>query len=650
MYDQQFLLQLDQIQNRVLYTRIQIQNDYTGHYDGAYIEGKVTGGNVNLNGSSAMRRTASLQLIADQENYKITDVNNIISINKKVKIQIGIKNEIDQHYPEIVWFKLGTFVIANASINHSISGINISLSLKDLTALLDGSSGGTIPMEVVHNLNTVLQPNGSYIEEPIAFYTIIKSLLLEFTSIPEERIHIDIKGSNKSLVGDDQSTLNLKNTVRWTSNSPAYGVFVGTVPGTQVDIYNLTTTRPVATIINEYQYNDNIGYQYTLFTYPAGSRLISNPGESVASVLDKIKKTLGNFEYFFDIDGDFYFQEINNGILQGSSEINLTEAIGDKYLPNTIKDNAVKYIFDNSNLSVAYQNTPQYEMIKNDLVVWGVRGDGKLPLRYRLIIDKTPVIPAGKSYLGVVLVDVYGVKRVRKPQLGDTQIITIIPTDWRQYLYLDYVIDGHRNDYDKELEQELPKIMDVTTGQFYATIYKHTTFLNAMTYFIDILDPDKIEGNDAARIALSAITVSKIGRRTKSISDNSINTLFNPTYPDVIYIELNQENTSEHRQQAIQNQESFIQVPAYLAEHIALGTAINSAYDAIRSMLHEVISFNESISLQCLPIYYLDANQVIYVKDDDSGIDGNFIINSMSIPLAYNGNMSISARSLVNMI
>ena len=236
MYDKQFLLQLDQIQNRVLYTRIQIQNDYTGHYDGAYIEGKVTGGNVNLNGSSAMRRTASLQLIADQENYKITDVNNIISINKKVKIQIGIKNEIDPQYPEIVWFKLGTFVIANASINHSISGINISLSLKDLTALLDGSSGGTIPMEVVHNLNTILQPNGSYIEEPIAFYTIIKSLLLEFTAIPEEKIHIDIKGSNKSLVGDDQSTLNLKNTVRWTSSSPAYGAFVGTVPGTNVNI------------------------------------------------------------------------------------------------------------------------------------------------------------------------------------------------------------------------------------------------------------------------------------------------------------------------------------------------------------------------------------------------------------------------------
>lgn len=648
MYDKDFLLALDQIQNRVLYTRIQIQNDYTGHYDGAYIEGKVTGGNINLNGSSAMRRTASLQMIADEQNYNITDVNNIISINKKVKIQIGIKNEIDILYPDIIWFKLGTFVIANASINHSLSGINISLNLKDLTALLDGSSGGIIPMEVIHSLDVILQPDGSYIEDPIAFYIIIKNLLLEFTEIPEEDIYIDIKGSNNSLIGDDQSALNIKNTVRWTSSTPVYGISAGKIPGTDIGIYNLVTSKPNSGTYDTYDYNDNIGYQYTLFTYPAGSRLISSPGESVVSVLDKIKKTLGNFEYFFDIDGKFYFQEINNGILQGSSEINITEAIGDKYLPNTIKDNEVKYIFNNSNLAISYTNAPQYEMIKNDIVAWGVRGDGKLPLRYRLVIDKTPVIPEGKSYQGVVIVDKFGVKRLRKPRAGDNSI-TIIPVDWRQYLYLDYVIDGKRNAYDKELEEELPKIMDVITGQFYAALYDKT-FLNSMIYFIDILDPDKIEGNEAARNALSKITVSKIGRRTKSISDNNINTLFNPIYPDVVYIELNQEQTSEYRQQAIQRQESFIQVPEYLAEHIAIGTAINSAYDVIRSMLHQVISFNESISLQSLPIYYLDANQVIYVKDDDSGIDGNFIINSISLPLAYNGIMSISARALVNMI
>jgi hypothetical protein len=35
--------------------------------------------------------------------------------------------------------------------------------------------------------------------------------------------------------------------------------------------------------------------------------LISNIGESITSILDKIVKMLGNFEYFYDLDGRFIF-------------------------------------------------------------------------------------------------------------------------------------------------------------------------------------------------------------------------------------------------------------------------------------------------------------------------------------------------------
>jgi hypothetical protein len=42
-----------------------------------------------------------------------------------------------------------------------------------------------------------------------------------------------------------------------------------------------------------------------LLTY-AGD-LIANIGETVTSVLDKIKNMLGEFEYFYDLDGHFVF-------------------------------------------------------------------------------------------------------------------------------------------------------------------------------------------------------------------------------------------------------------------------------------------------------------------------------------------------------
>jgi hypothetical protein len=55
---------------------------------------------------------------------------------------------------------------------------------------------------------------------------------------------------------------------------------------------------------------DAIGYILTDFTYPG--ELIANPGDSITSILDKIKNLLGNFEYFYDLDGKFIFQEIKN--------------------------------------------------------------------------------------------------------------------------------------------------------------------------------------------------------------------------------------------------------------------------------------------------------------------------------------------------
>jgi hypothetical protein len=35
--------------------------------------------------------------------------------------------------------------------------------------------------------------------------------------------------------------------------------------------------------------------------------LIANVGETLTSVLDKIKNMLGNYEYFYDVDGRFVF-------------------------------------------------------------------------------------------------------------------------------------------------------------------------------------------------------------------------------------------------------------------------------------------------------------------------------------------------------
>ena len=94
------------------------------------IQGKATGGNLSLDGSSSMRRTGNISLVADPYQSDLTDTKHLLSINKKVEVLIGFINTTDQYknYP-IIWFPQGTYVIISPNITHDVNGINISLTL-----------------------------------------------------------------------------------------------------------------------------------------------------------------------------------------------------------------------------------------------------------------------------------------------------------------------------------------------------------------------------------------------------------------------------------------------------------------------------------------------------------------------------------------
>ena len=76
---------------------------------------------------------------------------------------------------------------------------------------------------------------------------------------------------------------------------------------------------------------------------------------------------------------------------------------------------------------------------------------------------------------------------------------------------------------------------------------------------------------------------------------------------------------------------------------LALGGTSNSAFNEIKMMLHEYTSYNESITIQSIPIYHLEPNTRIGVRDIESDIYGDYMISSISIPLDISSTMSISA-------
>ena len=56
----------------------------------------------------------------------------------------------------------------------------------------------------------------------------------------------------------------------------------------------------------------------------------------------------------------------------------------------------------------------------------------------------------------------------------------------------------------------------------------------------------------------------------------------------------------------------------------------------------------ESITISVLPIYHLEPNTRIFVRNDESGINGEYIISRYSINLGTGNNMSISATKAVD--
>lgn len=630
----------------------------------AAIEGRSTGGTINLDGKSSVRRTASVNMIADDTINDITNTKNLISINKKVAIELGLLNTTFEYsdYP-IIWFPQGTFVVNQASISKNNSGLNISMSLKDKMCLLNGDCGGTFAATVeFHLMDSVDRLTGEVIQERPTIYTIIQRVVHEFGGESLDRI----------IINDIDNRI--KKVMKWVGDTPVY--LNESKTEDNLSVGRLFLTPSSASIL--YEYGQDLGYIYSDFYYP--SDLIANAGESVVSVLDKIKNALGNFEYFYDLEGNFVFQEIKN-YLNTSYPTTIEELAQSGYEVDLTNGKSI-YQFTDSQLVTSYSNQPQYSAIKNDFVIWGVRKGvtgAEIPIRYHLAIDQKPQI--GKTYTvyidrniegmegltvarWIVTVDnfssisspvagtVYGIEDGQgnfiSCQLYDKGIFTSVSLtnvkkievgDWRTELYLSGVqaIAEQRaaNYYYAELATEWPKLYDIVKGEFYNKSFSEIDF------FLDFIDTGS---------AYQEFNIQAIGRRTKTINDKTINCITAPAIPNYILIKTGQADTAELRREATANGDNYIQVNPTLYDSIVASESTNAAYDNIKMMLHEYTSYNESVSIVTMPIYYLEPNTRITIEDHDTGIHGDYMINSFSIPLTYNGTMTLQCKKAIERI
>lgn len=627
------------------------------------VQGIITGGNLNKNGSSSLRRTCNFEVFVEKGDYAgITDLDNLFSLNKKVYLEIGYENTTPYYKQyEKIWFPQGLFLLMNPSISYSTSGISMSAQCQDKMCLLNGDVGGIIPASTQFDEYETVNEDGEYYLTHPTIVRIIRECVNHFG------------GEQLSKIIISDLNTRIKKVMKWIGNTSVYLVNLD-------NSYSLTTSKssiPAAATYKEFKYGDDIGYIYTDFIFP--NELIADAGSSVCDILDKIKNILGNYEYFYDIDGNFVFQEKKNFLNTSQAKIELDNLNQENYLLDMGKGKSV-YAFNDANLITSFQNTPQFSMIKNDFIVWGTRENANgntVPIRYHLSIDKKPT--PGNTYKCFFYSDPDdGLLKAKVPVIFDTyselsandgvaevfyyakdtnkvykwekkaykeievQLQDIQTKDWRNELYLQgatgepLAIDS--NYYYTELNAEWPKLYDIQNGDFYPEVLNNPFDID---YFLDFIDSDA---------SISKFNISNIGRRTKVIVDQDVNCIFEPEIPNFVLIETGQEDTEERRRECENQGQPYIQISSSLFNLITGGGSHNSAYNTIKDLLYEYTSYNESISIQAIPVYYLEPNTRITVEDIESNIHGDYIIDSISLPLDINGTMTISAKRALQKI
>jgi hypothetical protein len=194
----------------------------------------------------------------------------------------------------------------------------------------------------------------------------------------------------------------------------------------------------------------------------------------------------------------------------------------------------------------------------------------------------------------------------------------------------------------------------------------------SLNFWFDFLDND---GGD-----LSQYSVHNVGDRPKSVNDSDVKAIYFRDTPTVIFLDpaqieddireawevemakdntlgpLTEEEIQEKIQEEIDKQKdlkpgyTFFKLQSYLENLFTISSQGKSAQDALDDFIYQYSYCTETITINALPVYYLQPNTRIFIRDDNSGINGEYIITRISLPLNYNGTMSITATKAVDRI
>ena len=375
---------------------------------------------------------------------------------------------------------------------------------------------------------------------------------------------------------------------------------------------------------------------------------------------------LGDFEYFYDLQGRFIFQKKNTYIQELFSPID-----GELVTP-IMYASQYSYKFEDEELFTAISNSPNINNLKNDFAIWGNRksatGDD-LPIHARYAIDKKP-----QSYMSLDWYQTNDEENVTLKEAG--QLFTTSKYDWRELIYrmaIDFYRHNQESNYLINLEKANPQFIDGKTGyeQYYSDVQAFWRQLynpmetdndkllaevgefeyydskgsdgkgndaywnkqihldpNTLNFWFDFLDTEGDLGN---------YSVKKVGARSKVVNETSVKSIYFRETPEVLFIVSPKETLEEIQ---------MTYMPIWIQDNMEglfyRSTQGAAAVSKANELIYKHTATVESISLTSIPIYYLQPNTRIYIKDQ-----GDYTLDKITYSLNYNGTMSLSGNKIM---
>ena len=642
LLDIEFLKELYKNREREIYAKIVALNIHEEPIE--EIQGKVTEGSINVDGNSTVRRTCSLSIVA--YDIKLTDY--YWGVKTKFNLSIGLKNTINSNYPDIIWFPQGVYIITTFNSSQTTNSFNISLTGKDKMCLLNGEVSGSIHANSTR-FDIIEEEDGT--ETKLLIKDIIKEMVHEHACEPLHNIIIndledyglellEYRGSSPLYLTFSKKENSLPNNILFTVDNLApnfrfknlttnAGLFNDNGGENGLDDYN-------DNYLGKIEFGETAGYRLTDLTYPG--ELIANVGEAITSVLDKIKNILNDFEYFYDINGRFIFQKKKTYINTSWNNLR-TGSDGIMYAEAAAYESPIAWTFEGNDTLTSISNNPNLNNLKNDFSIWGTRksiSGAEIPIHLRYAIDKKPT---------------------KYQWSNGSKIFTTPQYDYRELIYqmaLDYRKHGHDDNYIPNLIKNNPELCArgrtgyeqyyIDMEGFWRQLYDPSK-INTEEYDVNGWNKNVKENPSVLNFwfelldtegEISQYSIPAIGDRAKVVNDKSIKSVYFKDTPLIIYYD-----TTDKRY--IKSGYSYMQL-SNIDNLFSISTQGKSAKNELDTLLYNHTYCADTISLSSVPIYTLQPNTSIMVKDDENiGINGEYIVSRITIPLVYNGMMSISA-------